>query len=215
MEVSIDKTKCTRCGFCTNFAKSVFSFNSSGDITVSKINSEDENTVKKASLMCEADAISINSEKIDSKVLDTNKLQRQDIYVDINIASGKYEACFYNQEEYDRYLKLYKRLKICYALAALSILFPVILLICKSILFFIAIIFTIILNCVLLPIEINSTKNYNKIRYNSIKRALVKKGYRIVYENHTTGTISYMIGKERHSLSIYKGYNSKWQSRYE
>ena len=63
MEVNIDKRKCTRCGFCTEFAKSVFSFNSDGDITVSQINHNDEETVKKASVLCQANAIRINTKK--------------------------------------------------------------------------------------------------------------------------------------------------------
>lgn len=59
MDVSIDKRKCVKCGFCTKFAKSVFAFDTDGEITVSKIDSMDEKNVKKVSLLCEANAILI------------------------------------------------------------------------------------------------------------------------------------------------------------
>lgn len=206
MLFSIDRSKCTKCGKCCKVAPRIFKISQNGIILVERVKEKDEDYAMNALNQCPESAI--NADGI-------GRPEKRDVWECIYIASGHFDACFYNKEEYDRYQKLYDRLTVCYTLTAISVVLPVILLICKTFLFFIVGILTIILNCILVPIEINLTKNYNRIRYDSIKRALVKKGYRIVYENRTTGTISYKIGKQRHSLSIYRGYNSKQQSRYE
>ena len=206
MLFSIDRSKCTKCGKCCKVAPRIFKISQNGIILVERVKEKDEDYAMNALNQCPESAI--NADGI-------GRSEKRDVWECIYIASGQYEACFYNQEEYDRHFKIYNWLLALYTLTTISVLLPVILLICKSYLFFIVGILAIILNCILVPIEINLTKNYNKIRYDSIKRALVKKGYRIVYENRTTGTISYKIGNQRHSLSIYRGYNSKQQSRYE
>ena len=206
MLFSIDRSKCTKCGKCCKVAPRIFKISQNGIILVERVKEKDVDYAMNALNQCPESAI--NADGI-------GRSEKRDVWECINIASGLYQACFYNQEEYDKYFKIHNWLLVCYTLTAISVVLPIILLICKSFLFFIVGILAIILDCILVPIEINLTKNYNRIKYDSIKRALVKKGYRIVYENHTTGTISYMIGKQRHSVSIYTGYNSKWQSRYE
>ena len=85
MKASIDKTKCIKCGFCTNLVKSVFSFNSEGEITVSQINPEDEKKVKKASLLCEANAISLDSNE---------KIKNEPDSFKVNKKLEHYKACF-------------------------------------------------------------------------------------------------------------------------
>lgn len=46
----------------------------------------------------------------------------------------------------------------------------------------------------------------NKIRY-KIKE-IQEAGYKVVYQNQTTGTISYLKNGMRCQVSVYRGYNS-------
>ena len=53
------------------------------------------------------------------------------------------------------------------------------------------------------------TRLYEKCEFNYIKYDIVKNGGRVVYSHEGTGTISYVNSKgERHSIAVYRGYNS-------
>ena len=220
---NLDIKKCTKCGKCCRIAPDVFSVNENGDIVVGTITDENKYSVMTAQNQCPVHAISIeistagynvkihqkDGQKIlgDIKTGDENNLP---IYKYISIASGEYLACFTSQKEYDEFSRLKTIITILNILSVIILptLFLLVFTVGSEVLLIIfATIYLIIM--FLLRHDINS------IKYKVIRRALVNKGYRITYENQTTGTISYKIGKQHHSLSVYKGYNSKWQSRYK
>ena len=49
------------------------------------------------------------------------------------------------------------------------------------------------------------------LKYNYIIYTLDKQHYRILYQNRQTGTITYKANGVKHSISIYKGYNSHYR----
>ena len=125
----------------------------------------------------------------------------------IKIRSGRYLACFTNQEEYHKY-SVFKTFLLLFSVFSFLITFLLIIengfgpWILAAVLFY------------LLPTIVLKYK-LNEIKFKAIRSAILNQGYKITYENETTGTISYKVGKERHSLSVFKGYNSKWLSRYK
>lgn len=99
MNVRINKKKCSKCGFCTKFLSSVFSFDSNGDIVVSQVSNEDEDAVKKASILCEANAIDVNK---------NIKLLEEENEIDIN--TKKTSKTLNKTNELFEYKKTFSRL---------------------------------------------------------------------------------------------------------
>lgn len=127
---------------------------------------------------------------------------------DIKIRCGNYSVFFLDEEEIKRHSMLRLKHFIMIIIKAILFLFMVHSIAeYNNVEFFISIMFLVLV----ILLHFYYQKQLNELNFELIERTLLMRGYKIVYKNEKTGTISYTYNGQRNSLSVYKGYNSKWR----
>ena len=163
----------------------------------------------------------VKSSYSSNKNVDTKKVEDPNgkICKTFSIASGGYQATFdmnnYTEMEmYKTYVNSNKAILFsCLVLAFLVMLFFILIasqLRVDGLVYFMIVVLSIIsFFTILIVIRIKRNLIFEYIIYD-----LKKSGFKITYENRSTGTISFSNGKTKKQISVYRGYNSHANSRY-